>query len=95
LQLGIADYNKINPLILKQIEIKFLYQHSQIVNEDFGEFPRNLVQLKSSLATEKIIAAHHSRVLKLKSTTHALALTPYLTTSQDSDSASDLLPDCS
>jgi hypothetical protein len=45
MQLGIADNHGINPLILKQIQIKFLYQHRKIVNEDFSKFLRNLVQL--------------------------------------------------
>jgi hypothetical protein len=32
MQLGIADNNRINSLILNQVEIKFLYQHGKIVN---------------------------------------------------------------
>jgi hypothetical protein len=73
MQLGIPDSNKINPQILKQIEIKFLYQHGKIVNEDFDKFLRKLVQFKNSIATEKIITDHHGCIRELKSTTHALA----------------------
>jgi ribonuclease HI len=32
MQLGIAVYNRKNPLILNQIKIRFLYQHDKIVN---------------------------------------------------------------
>jgi hypothetical protein len=75
MQLRIADYNRINPLILKKIEIKFLYQRGKIVNKDFGKFLRNLVQLKNWVTTERIIADHHGCIPELKSTTHALAPT--------------------
>jgi ribonuclease HI/ribosome-binding protein aMBF1 (putative translation factor) len=47
MQLGIAEYNRVNPLILKQTEIKFLYQHGKIINSDFGKFQKNLVQQKT------------------------------------------------
>jgi ribonuclease HI len=77
MQLGIADYNRTNPLILKQIEIKFLYQHSKIVNKDFGELLRNLVQLKILVTIERIIADPHSCNRELKSTTHALPPTTF------------------
>jgi hypothetical protein len=75
---GITDYNKLNSQISMQIEIKFLYQQVKMVNEDFGKFLRNLVQLKNSLAMEKIITDHHGCVPKLKSTSHALASTTSL-----------------
>jgi hypothetical protein len=79
MQLGIADYNRTNPLILKQIKIKFLYLHCKIVNEDFGKFLRNLVQLKNSIATERIIADHHGCVPKLRGTSYPLAHATSLT----------------
>jgi hypothetical protein len=77
IRLGIADYNRINPLILKEIEIKFLYQPSKILNEDFSNFLRNLVQLNNSVTTERIVADHHGCIPELKSTTQALAPQPH------------------
>jgi hypothetical protein len=78
IQLGIADYNRMNPLILKHIDINFLYQHGKIENEDFCEFLRNLVHQKNSVTTERIIVDHHCCIPELKSTTHALAFTSLL-----------------
>jgi hypothetical protein len=78
MQLRIADHNIISPLVVNQIKTIFLYQHGKITNEDFGKFLRNLVQVKNSITTEKIIADHHGCVPKLKSTSHALAPTTLL-----------------
>jgi RNase H len=75
MQLGIADYNRINPFILKQIKIRFLYEHGKIVYENFSQFLKNLVQLKNSVTTERIIADPDGCILELKSTTQALAPT--------------------
>jgi hypothetical protein len=54
-----TNEHEINKDLIESLPEKFLYYINTIVNEDFGRFIKNLINLKNNVETERIIQDHH------------------------------------